>query len=306
MFHIERDGHNSNYTCVHNGYVTDKRLSLAARGFFTAVLSLPDDWDFSVGGMATLLGVHKESVLRYIRELEELGYVRVESRVEKGRFSPKEYTFYENSAGENIAAENTATENTATEITVTENTAAENTATENTVTENTAAENTATEITATEKPSQLNTNIPNTKKQNTISTNRGGGQQEHSAIERQINADALRSEYGGEYIDRAIEVIADCMRAKSRTISGESIDNAELMRVFGRVSEEDIRRAMAAIKGKRLDSFSGYFGSVLFNGIKSRIERPLPPPQSDAFSSLDVEAIDEAIMAKYRRVPLST
>ena len=67
---------------------------------------------------------------------------------------------------------------------------------------------------------------------------------------------------------------------------------------------EDIRKAIQAVKGKRFENFAGYFGSVLFNQIKSRIERPRFQPNDDDYfcrSSLDIEAIEEAVMAKYRR-----
>ncbi len=295
MFHIERDGHHSNYTCISNDIIMDKRLSLAARGFFTAVLSLPDDWDFSVNGMARLVGVNKDTALRYIRELEELGYVRIESKDEIGRYARKSYTFFESTVPQNTSPQHLSEEDT-----VPQNTALQYSADDDEVTENTAPK-----ITVPKNTAQSNTNILNTKyKQNTISINQDDGQNNFSYLEKQINGEILREEFGGYYIDKVVEVITDCMKAKSRTISGESVDNSELQRVFGEVCETDIRKAIQAVKGKQLDNFAGYFGSVLFNQIKSRIERPRFQPNDDDYfcrSSLDIEAIEEAVMAKYRK-----
>lgn len=263
MFHIERDGHHSNYTCISNDIIMDKRLSLAARGFFTAVLSLPDDWDFSVNGMARLVGVNKDTALRYIRELEELDYVRIESKDEIGRYARKSYTFFESTVPQNTALQYSADDDEVTE-------------------------NTAPKITVPKNTAQSNTNILNTKyKQNTVS------------IERQINADILRAEYGTDYIDKVVEVITDCMKAKSRTISGDTVDNSELQRVFGEVCETDIRKAIQAVKGKRFDNFAGYFGSVLFNQIRSRLDKPQLQPKSDSRSSFQIDEVMREVMAKY-------
>ncbi len=281
MFRIERDGHHSNYTCISNDIVMDKRLSLAARGFFTVVLALPDDWDFSVNGMARLVGVNKDTVLRYIRELEEIGYVRIESKDEIGRYARKSYTFYENTVPKNTALQRSAEDDE-------------------------VPKNTAPKITVPKNTAQSNTNILNTKyKQNTISIDQDDEQQNFSFLEKQINADMLRAEYGTDYIDKVVEVITDCMKAKSRTISGDTVDNSELVQVFGEVCEEDIRKAIQAVKGKRFDNFAGYFGSVLFNQIKNRLDnvgRAALSPKSDSgyVSSINVDEVMRDVMAKYR------
>ena len=312
MFRIERDGHHSNYTCISNDIIMDKRLSLAARGFFTAVLSLPDDWDFSVNGMARLVGVNKDTALRYIRELEELGYVRIESKDEIGRYARKSYTFFESTVPQNTALQRSAVEDT-----VPKNTAPQHSAEEDTVPQNTAlqysadddevTENTAPKITVPKNTAQSNTNILNIKyKQNTISIDQDDGQNNFSFLEKQINGEILREEFGGYYIDKVVEVITDCMKAKSRTISGDTVDNPELQRVFGEVCETDIRKAIQAVKGKRFDNFAGYFGSVLFNHIKSRLDKPQlqtePQPKRDfAASSINMDEVMSDVMAKYHR-----
>ena len=275
MFIIHRDGHHSCYTCISNAALHDKRLSLAARGFFAVVLSLPDDWDFSVNGMAKFVGANKETVLRYLRELAEHGYVSItESRDKVGRYARKSYTFYES----------TVTVNTVTVSTVTDDAAADNA--------------------VTEKPAQSNNNISNTEyKQNTVSTDQEE-EEKYSFLESQINADKLRAEYGTDYINKVVQVITDCMKAKSRTISGSTVDNTELVRVFGEVREEDIRTAVQAVKGKQFGSFGGYFGSVLFNGIRDRLDKPQiqPQPQAtpqDTASSIDVDEVMRDVLAKY-------
>lgn len=289
MFKIERDAHRANYTCISNAMLRDGRLSLAARGFFAVVLSLPSEWDFSVSGMAQFVGINKDTVLRYIRELERLGYAVSDSKRECGRYSRKHYCFYE-----------TAAEITAPAAEISSPAVAENTAP---VTEDTAAAEaeTAADRAAPRSSSEINTELSNTEKENTSYVD-PIDEQRFIFLDRQINACALREEFGEQYIDRVVEVIRDCLKAKSRTISGGSVDNAELVRVFGAVNGDDVRKAIKALDGKQFDSFSGYFGSVLFNQIKSRLEQPPKPSHQDSgSSSLDLSDIDREVLAKYHR-----
>ena len=178
----------------------------------------------------------------------------------------------------------------------------ENTVTENTVTENTVTENTATENTATENPSQPNNNKPNTEnKQNTVPTKQADGSAaEISVIFSQINGEALRESYGADYTEWLVRVIADCRRAKSRTVGGEAVDGAELCRVFGMVCEQDVRGAVEAVRGKPLNNPAGYFGSVLYNLIKRRTEQPQLKPRQEIGSSIPYDEIMDSIMARYR------
>ena len=42
---------NVNYTVMSNHHLQDKRLSLKAKGLLSYMLSLPDDWDYSLKGL---------------------------------------------------------------------------------------------------------------------------------------------------------------------------------------------------------------------------------------------------------------
>ncbi len=296
MFHIERDAHHSNYTCISNAVLRDERLSFEVMAFMVKILSLPDNWSFSVKGIAKICKVGERTVYRFFKELEECGYLRKERiKDERGCFVDTSYFFTENPVAEK---EQTAVNPTA----IIDNTGIppDKTAyTEQIRTIEPFQPLAETEQTA-DSPSAISPQVASdTQINNNILINK----KRLDLIDQQINGEILREEFGGYYIDKVVEVITDCMKAKSRTISGESVDNSELQRVFGEVCETDIRKAIQAVKGKQFDNFAGYFGSVLFNQIKSRIERPQFQPNDDYFcrSSLDIEAIEEAAMAKYRK-----
>lgn len=63
-------------TRIQNGIIWNDRLSPMARFSLIAMLSLPDFWDYSVRGMAAILHISKDTMSKYIRELESAGYVK--------------------------------------------------------------------------------------------------------------------------------------------------------------------------------------------------------------------------------------
>lgn len=87
---------NTNFSIVSNSIIRDTRLSLKARGLLILMLSLPDCWQFSIKGLATLSGEGNDSIRGGIKELEEVGYLsRKRKHLPNGRLGEMEYTLYE-------------------------------------------------------------------------------------------------------------------------------------------------------------------------------------------------------------------
>lgn len=82
-----------------NNHFKDRRLSYKAKGLLSVILSLPPEWDYTIGGLAALSADGTDSVNSGIRELEKYGYItRRQLRDERGRMSHNEYLVYENPA----------------------------------------------------------------------------------------------------------------------------------------------------------------------------------------------------------------
>ena len=295
MFHIERDGHHSNYTCISNAVLRDERLSFEVMAFMVKILSLPDDWSFSVKGIAKVCKVGERTVYRYFKELEECGYLRKERiKDERGCFVDTSYFFAENPLAINDISEQkplAKNDNTERPCDISAHTE------QIRITE--PSEPPAKSEQTDDSPPAISPQVvSDTQINNNIIINK----KRSDLIDQQINGEILREEFGGYYIDKVVEVITDCMKAKSRTISGDTVDNSELQRVFGEVNETDIRKATQALKGKRYDNFAGYFGSVLFNQIKSRLDKPQLQPKSDSRSSIQMDEVMRSILEKYRGV----
>lgn len=85
-----------NYTVMSNHHFKEKKMSLKAKGLLSLMLSLPDDWDYSISGLATLSKDGKDSIMSALAELEKFGYLtRQRVTNEKGQFAGVEYNIFE-------------------------------------------------------------------------------------------------------------------------------------------------------------------------------------------------------------------
>ena len=109
---------NKNYTVMSNHHLQNQNLSLKAMGLMSKVLSLPDDWKYSVKGLAAYCRDGYESVRTGLSELEAEGYlVRRQIRNDRGQILCTEYIFRESPDMEIPELERAAIEETGTEVT---------------------------------------------------------------------------------------------------------------------------------------------------------------------------------------------
>ena len=87
---------NSNFTVMSNYHFKEKGMSLKAKGLLSLMLSLPDDWNYTVSGLVTLSKDGKDGVMAALVELEKMGYLtRERTTNSKGQFNGIEYNIYE-------------------------------------------------------------------------------------------------------------------------------------------------------------------------------------------------------------------
>ena len=93
VYRVERT---RDYTVMSNCHLKDTSLSLKAKGLLSLILSLPDDWNYSTRGLASICKEGVELIGNTIKELEKAGYiVRRQLRGENGKLGVVEYTIYE-------------------------------------------------------------------------------------------------------------------------------------------------------------------------------------------------------------------
>ena len=93
---VFRVSKNRDFTVIANSVFKDRRLSAKAKGILVEMLSMPENWDYTLKGLTTLFSDGIDSIRQGIKELEENGYiVRERKRDARGRLGGMEYVIYE-------------------------------------------------------------------------------------------------------------------------------------------------------------------------------------------------------------------
>ena len=93
VFRVER---NTGYTVMSNHHLRNKELTLKAKGLLSQMLSLPEDWDYTLAGLSHINREKIDAIREAVKELEKAGYiVRSRERDEKGRLRGADYVIYE-------------------------------------------------------------------------------------------------------------------------------------------------------------------------------------------------------------------
>lgn len=89
----------SNYTIMSNYHFKDKRISLKAKGLLSQMLSLPDGWDYTISGLASINMENETAIKSALKELKQNGYLVVTKLLpDKTKSGRIEYVYdiYEN------------------------------------------------------------------------------------------------------------------------------------------------------------------------------------------------------------------
>ena len=93
VFRIEKS---KDYTVMSNHHLRNTDLSLRAKGLLSQILSLPEEWDYTIAGLAAINKEGKDAVRAAVQELEKAGYIVRRQKMDSGgKFSSNEYVVYE-------------------------------------------------------------------------------------------------------------------------------------------------------------------------------------------------------------------
>lgn len=188
-----------NYTVMANYHLRDTRLTLKAKGLLSLILSLPEDWDYTIPGLAALSRDGKDAVRSCLEELGGAGYIRRgRKRGENGTYGGNEYVVHERpQAGEAPPSS--------------ENPTMAEPSSENPAMDEPSPENPTLEKPTLENPTEQNTKIQSTESNNIIPpVSPGGGKQKKFAHDHEAYRCAA-------YLDKQI-----CERLPGRRGSDEA------------------------------------------------------------------------------------
>ena len=200
---------NVNYTVMSNHHLQDKRLSLKANGLLSYMLSLPDDWDYSLKGLTTGCRDGIDSVRSTVRELEASGYLR-RSKVRDARGRIVDYNYEVFELPQKEPAEDVPVP----------------------APDSPSSENPTSGFPTLENPIQQNTNKQNTKRQ---STNLSGQTAEtedfdqmatrvRAAFREKLEIDILAKRYAPEMLEELLDNIVEmyCCPLKTQYIGKQA------------------------------------------------------------------------------------
>ena len=122
VFRVEKS---RGYTVMSNHHLRNK-----AKGLLSQMLSLPEDWDYTLAGLSHINRESIDAIRTAVWELEKAGYItRRQGRDEKGKMAAIEYTIYEQPQSPSL--ENPMLENPTTDKPVLENPTTENPTSDN-------------------------------------------------------------------------------------------------------------------------------------------------------------------------------
>ena len=114
---VVRVAKTKDYTVMSNHHFKEKEMSLKAKGLLSLMLSLPDDWDYTIKGLVAINKENESAIMATLKELKSFGYLEVIKKMpnetESGRIE-YEYIVHEEpkkQGVENLGVENQGIEN---------------------------------------------------------------------------------------------------------------------------------------------------------------------------------------------------
>ena len=263
VFRIEKT---RDYTVMSNYHLRDKRLSLKAKGLLSQMLSLPEDWDYTLTGLSTINRESKDAIRSAIQELEKCGYIERRQTTDKqGKFSGNEYVIHEFPAeSEESEAEPLSASPSS---------------------ENPTTGNPSSEKPSSENPTQLNIDKQITNKQNTDPQSTESvllsqpqtptdGRTLRAEIRRRIEYETLTETADRAQVDELVEIMVEVAMNRRPTIKvgreGE-FSTAYVQERFAHIGPDHIARVLDGIREntKRVYNTKAYLLSALFNSVST-------------------------------------
>jgi hypothetical protein len=256
VFRVEKT---KDFTVMSNHHFRNRELSLKAKGLLSFMLSLSDEWDYTLEGLAKLNKDGVDSIRTAINELENAGYIeRGRKRDEKGQLRDSEYIIYEQPILRTPTLDNPTSEEPILENPIQDNPMQEN-------------------------PTQLNIYKSKTKELNTNVIKYPSINQPEKCddrwidrydktiteIKEQIDYDSLVNTNDKKIVDEVVNIMADVMtvyRPKYK-IEGEMIEREAVIHNFKQVTADklDICLITYSRMRKKIGNTKAYWITVLYN-----------------------------------------
>jgi hypothetical protein len=262
VFRVEK---NKDFTVMCNHHLRNRDLSLKAKGLLSQMLSLPDDWDYTLNGLAFINLEKIDAIRQAVKELERAGYItRHRERDGKGCLRGSVYIIREQPILDSPTLENPTLDNPMLDKPTLDDPTLDN-------------------------PTQLNTNRRNKEKSNTDVSNihsipihsdttaepeRKGTEMTAVEIYREIikgniEYDIMRERYDPDSLDEVVELILEtvCTARKTIRVAGDDYPAELVKSKFLKLNSGHIEFVFDCMKQNttKVRNIKKYMLAVLFN-----------------------------------------
>ena len=262
VFRVERT---RDYTVMSNHHLKNRSLSLKAKGLLSVMLSLPDEWDYTLRGLAAISREGVDAIREAIRELEDTGYiVRSRGRNEKGQLSGTEYVIYEHPQQSADAP-------------VLENPTLEKPTLENPTLENPTQLNTKRSKTNSESKKQTTSSIHLSIPSPSLPAQTEGGMEEdqvrkyRNQVKRNIDYFEISEDYAAnlEQLDEIVDLMVEtlCSTRPTLSVAGDNLPASLVKERLLKINCMHIQYVMDSLKSNTtpVRNIKRYLLTVLFN-----------------------------------------
>ena len=274
VYRVERT---KDYTVMSNYHLKDTGLTLKSKGLLSMMLSLPDEWNYSTRGLASICKEGVDAIGKALKELERAGYiVRHQLRGANGRITDTEYIIYEQPQTAD-SEDGPGPGSPDTDLPDTEN--------PDMVNPDMAAPD--VEPPDTENRPELNIKQSKTKKSNTKRSNTQSflpsepdgltdGWEEREEIRTQIDYDSFVTSANRQELDELVEIMLEVSLNRSPTIRiGREAEypTAYVQDRFRQITAEHIEKVLDGIKENttRVWNTKAYLMAALFNSVSTTV-----------------------------------
>ena len=268
VFRVERT---RDYTVMSNYHLKDKRLSLKSKGLLSQMLSLPDDWDYTLSGLSVINRESKDAIRSALNELEAAGYIRRRQTTDaSGKFSSNEYIIYERPEEPEPSLEKPSSENPTTEKPMTEKPSSGNPTQLNT--KKSITKKSITDLSSTDSfPFPSGETAAGPPEANRRETDTDQMELYRDLIKENISYEILRQDmpYDCDRLDEIVELMVEtvCTTRKQIRVSGSDYPAQVVKSRLLKLDSEHIRFVFDCLKQNttRVRNIRQYLLAVLFN-----------------------------------------
>jgi hypothetical protein len=263
------------FTTVHNTMLRDMRLGATERGLLLTMLSLPDDWNFSIKGLCCILPDGYTKIATALKSIEKTGYLVRRRIYTDGKITDWEYLFSDEPMSDVELVENS----NGTELLESENLELENLILGNLKQENLELENPCDN-------KRNNNQVSNNQiSSDQASINQSDGLTEREQYTELVKANIGYAEYAewirlfaGDYmsvqeLDEIVAIIVNTIisEKKSDRICGQEFPREVIRSVMLKIDRGCVERAIETMKHtEHIRNYERYLLSTLFNEANGR------------------------------------